>query len=197
MRQSATSEDAGGVAAPALGGDLEFAAAVLRKNRKATAEFVERYSDVLFGYLSNRLWPRTELAEDLLQDVFLTAWENLSRFEGRSSLRNWLLGIARHKVETHYRKLLKAPSSLDEEACEEAASGELPADDWLAGEQRQGRAREVLERLPERYRTALLWRYWDGRSAAEMAVRIPATEKAVERLLARARLAFRKEWGGE
>jgi DNA-directed RNA polymerase specialized sigma24 family protein len=41
--------------------------------------------------------------------------------------------------------------------------------------------------LPEPYRLALLWRYWEKRSTQEMAMRTGKTEKAIEGLLARAR----------
>lgn len=42
-------------------------------------------------------------AEDLAQETFITAWENLERFSGTSSLRSWLCGIAYHKCQTHAR----------------------------------------------------------------------------------------------
>jgi DNA-directed RNA polymerase specialized sigma24 family protein len=48
--------------------------------------------------------------------------------------------------------------------------------------------------LPESYSLVLLWRYWEGRSAREMASATGKTEKAVERLLARARTRFRELW---
>jgi DNA-directed RNA polymerase specialized sigma24 family protein len=48
--------------------------------------------------------------------------------------------------------------------------------------------------LPEPYRLALLWRYWEKRSTQEMAMRTGKTEKAIERLLARAREMFRERW---
>jgi len=41
---------------------------------------------------------------------------------------------------------------------------------------------------------ALLWRYWEARSARDIANAIGKTEKAVERLLARARARFRQLW---
>jgi RNA polymerase sigma-70 factor, ECF subfamily len=197
LTQTGTPQPEGKRPSHPAGDDVVLAKAVLAKNRKATAEFVDRYSDPLYGYLRNRLSPRTDLAEDILQDVFLTAWENLARYEGRSSLRNWLLGIARHKVETHYRSSLRAPMGLDDEGVEEPPSGDLLPDDALDREQMLGKAQAALAALPERYRIAILWRYWEGRSAAEMAAQIGNTEKAVERLLARARQAFRKEWGNE
>jgi RNA polymerase sigma factor (sigma-70 family) len=52
----------------------------------------------------------------------------------------------------------------------------------------------VLARLPEIYGLVLLWRYLEQRSAREMAQVTGKSEKAIERLLARAREHFRKEW---
>jgi len=58
----------------------------------------------------------------------------------------------------------------------------------------QEKARKVLATLPEAYSLALLWRYWEKCSAQEMALRTGKTEKAIERLLARAREMFRERW---
>src|SRR5262249_40601357 len=57
--------------------DQELVQAVLRKDRKATALFVEKYADSVYGYVRSRLAPRGDLADDLVQDVFLAAWEAL------------------------------------------------------------------------------------------------------------------------
>ena len=54
--------------------------------------------------------------------------------------------------------------------------------------------RNVLAQMPERYGLMLLWRYWAHRSTREMAVAIGATEKSVERTLARARALFKELW---
>ncbi|MCP5113243.1 MAG: RNA polymerase sigma factor, partial [bacterium] len=135
----------------------------------------------------------------LLQDVFVAAWESLQRFEGRSSLRSWLLGIARHKVEGHYRKLLREPVPLPEEdvipAGDPAAPPEVEA--WMDRRILHQRARKILETLPETYRVMLLWRYWERRPAAEVARSTGRSVKAIERLLARAREQFKRRWEDE
>src|SRR5215469_5896578 len=43
-----------------MGDDVGLVAAVLRRDRKATAEFVDRYSDHIYGYVRSRLAPRYE-----------------------------------------------------------------------------------------------------------------------------------------
>jgi len=73
--------------------DAQLVLGVLRKDRKATAEFVNRYADHVYGYVRGRLIPHTEFTDDLVQEVFLAAWENLEKFRGESSLRSWLSAL--------------------------------------------------------------------------------------------------------
>jgi RNA polymerase sigma-70 factor, ECF subfamily len=171
-------------------------AAVLQKDRKATAEFVARYADPVYAYVRHRLAPRTDLVEDLVHDVFLVALEQLRTFAGQSSVRGWLLGIARHKVETYYRMRLREPESVpdfEEESAVTVQEIELQLDEARL----QKKTRQILARLPEPQALALLWRYWEGRSAKDMAGQAGKTEKAIERLLARARAHFRRLWDAE
>jgi len=129
----------------------------------------------------------------VLQDVFLAAWENLDKFQGRSSLKSWLLGIARHKVEDYYRSKLREPDPLEDEPAM-MANPEPFIDENIDRQRLQKKTREVFESMPENYSIALLWRYWEERSALDMAAQTGQTVKAVERLLARARAQFRSRW---
>jgi RNA polymerase sigma-70 factor, ECF subfamily len=175
--------------------DLELVAQVLRKDRKASAEFVRLHADPIYAYVRCRLIPRLDLVDDLVQEIFLAAWENLNKFRGDSSLQNWMLGIARHKVENHYRSRLREiqfPEGEDDGESEPLDSRRL--EETFDRQQAQKRVREILLRLPEPYSVVLLWRYWEKRSLHDIAVGSGKTEKAIERLLARARNQFRKKW---
>lgn len=169
-------------------------AAVLQKDRKATAEFVARYADPVYGYVSRRLAPRADLVEDIVQEVFLVALQKLDTFAGQSSIVGWLIGIARHKVEDFYRSLLRAPEGLPDDVADASASGDPHLDDVIDAERAQAKTRRILEQLPVAYSAALLWRYWEKRSSKEMAAGTGKTEKAIERLLARARASFKRLW---
>lgn len=174
--------------------ESQLVAGILRNDRKAAAEFVSRYADAVYGYVRHRLAPRADLVEDLVQDVFLAALKGLPHYRGTSLLRSWVLGIARHKVEDYYRERLRAPEPLgDDEEIEPADEGPL-VDEDIDRARMHAKAQHVLRQLPESYGLALLWRYWEGRSAREMAEATGRTEKAVERLLARARARFRELW---
>jgi RNA polymerase sigma-70 factor, ECF subfamily len=177
-----------------LGTESELVAAILRKDRKATAHFVAAYADAIYGYVRHRLAPRADLVDDIVQDVFLAALGGLGSFAGSASLRTWLLGIARHKVEDYYREQLRKPEPFDEGKQNEPPADDPPIDDTIDRKRMEARTRAVLNQLPDSYRVALLWRYWEGRSARDIANSIGKTEKAVERLLARARARFRQLW---
>lgn len=190
---------AGGPGKPAgetpLAVDSAFTDAILAGDRKAIAEFVSRFADRVYAYVSARLLPRTDLVEDLVQEIFLAAWANLASFGGKSTLEAWLLGIARHKVEDHYRTRLREMVSVEdvfEDGLEPASAPDVESK--LDHDRLRERALRVLAALPEHYRLALLWRYWEKCPAQEMAARTGKTEKAVERLLDRARRQFRRVW---
>ena len=58
----------------------------------------------------------TALAEDVVSEAFTDAWQHAGRFEGRSSVSTWLLGIARHKALTACNR--RPTESLDDEMVE-------------------------------------------------------------------------------
>jgi len=158
-------------------------------------EILPGYGNAVKRYVHSRLAPRVDRAEDVVQDVFLAACENLGAYRGSSSLESWLMGIARNKVRDYYRARLRDPQPLEAaEARIEIKSPRPEFDDHLDKESARKKTWDVLNRLPEKYRCALIWRYWDGCSVKTMATRIGKTEKAMERILARARDEFRWAW---
>ncbi len=178
----------------AVADDIRLVADVLRKDRKATAEFVARYADCVYAYVRWRVMSRSEAVEDLVQEIFLAAWKSLGNFQGQAGLRPWLLGIARHKVEDYYRRRLREAEWSD---LDEASDGHavIPSyDERLDRASEQEQIRRTLAGLPEPYGLVLLWRYLENRSVREIARLTGRTEKAIERLLARAREQFRKRW---
>jgi RNA polymerase sigma-70 factor (ECF subfamily) len=171
-------------------------AGILKKDRKATAEFVARFADALYAYVRSRLAPRYDQIEDLVQETFLAAWENLNDYAGSGSLQGWLMGIARHKVEDYYRARLRAPEPIDMDADGDLFASAPKVHEFMEETQLKEKTHQVLMSLPEPYRLALIWRYWDKAPAREMALKTGKTEKAIERLLARARAEFRERWNG-
>jgi len=89
--------------------------------RQALSELYIRYQRSLFNYLL-QLTPDYGLAEELLQDTLVAIWKSAGSFEGRSTVRTWLIGIGRRQAYNTLRQL-KLPC-VDESELEELAATE-------------------------------------------------------------------------
>jgi RNA polymerase sigma-70 factor (ECF subfamily) len=77
--------------------DVQLLEKIASGDQKALRLLFERYRLSLIQYLQ-RLTSDYSLAEELLQDTFLAVWKNACSFEGRSSAKAWLFGIARRRA---------------------------------------------------------------------------------------------------
>ena len=175
--------------------DLALTQAILARDRKATARFIELHADGVNAYVWRRLAPRVEMVDDIVQEVFLASWRALGSYNGQAPLAGWILAIARFKVADYYRRTLSQPlADLELEAESPALAADTDLDGKLDGLRNAQRAAGILAELPYEYALALRWRYWDEQSAKAMAAMSGRSEKAVERLLARARERFKMRW---
>ena len=102
-------------------------------------------------------------ADDLTQETFLRAFKALPGFEGRSSARTWLLGIARRTCADHLRAVIRR-RRLDARMAAQAGT-ELPAPDPA----HRLSAADLLGRLGEERRAAFVLTQVLGLSYAEAA----------------------------
>ena len=88
--------------APPVPNDAALLQQTAAGDREALAALYQRHSKALYNYLL-RLTTREAAAEDLLQEVFIAAWQGASTFEGRSKVTTWLFQIAHHKAVSWLR----------------------------------------------------------------------------------------------
>ncbi len=74
--------------------------------------WLDEHGDVLYRYARSRVGHR-ELAEDLVQDALLAALQSRDRFQGRATVRTWLLSILRHKIVDHCRRAANSISTAE------------------------------------------------------------------------------------
>ena len=87
------------------------------------ADWLSTHGDALFRYALARTGNR-DVAEDLVQESLLAALRARDRFAERSAEQTWLIGILRHKIADHFRR-------LNRESAEELT--ESPDDRWFDG----------------------------------------------------------------
>src|SRR5437773_12048914 len=80
------------------------------------------HGECLYRYALVRV-RKPEVAEDLVQETFLAAVRGYEKFGGRSSERNWLVGILKNKIVDHFRKLGRETSFTDMDFLSDEFSG--------------------------------------------------------------------------
>ena len=121
--------------------------------------------------------------------MFLAAVDSINRSAVDDVTVAWLIGIARHKLVDHWRRMEREDRRLH------AVAGTIvePADPWDV-ELDVMAARDVLGDLGAHHRAALTLRYVDDLPVADVAAELGRTVHATEALLVRARSAFRNRY---
>ena len=175
------------------------------------ALWVQEYGDVLFRVALGRV-RRPEVAEDLVQEAFLAAWQSRQRFAGRSSRKTWLLRILSHKIVDYFRRTNREVqfADADELASFEAKqfeAGESGGTHWdrsvaprgwrhpaqsLENAEFWAVFHDCTERLPERVGRVFVMREVDGLETGEICQTLNIKQSHLFVMLHRARLALRR-----
>jgi RNA polymerase sigma-70 factor (ECF subfamily) len=149
--------------------DEALVALAARSEQSALAELYDRYGRTAYG-LALRVVRDQGLAEDAVQDAFLTVWRTAARFvPERGKASTWILTLVhRRAVDTVRREQRRRADSLDS-AAEPAVEG-LEEDAWLRLQRE--RVQTALRHLPDAQREALELAYYGGFSQSELAERL-------------------------
>jgi RNA polymerase sigma factor (sigma-70 family) len=149
--------------------DEAVVALVARSDEEALAELYDRFGRVAYG-LALRVLRDERLAEDAVQEGFLTAWRNADRFmPERGKASTWLLTLVhRRAVDLVRREDVRRAEPLPERG--EPASGTAEDDAWLRFERE--RVQAALRQLPDQQREALELAYYGGFTQTELAERL-------------------------
>jgi RNA polymerase sigma factor (sigma-70 family) len=141
-----------------------------------------------------------ELAADLTAEVFAAALLAVRRYRReRGTARNWLLGIAIHKLANLERDGAverRARQQLGIDAYTLSASDRAGFDELLAGAEPDEPALELLDELPADQRAVVRARVLDGRSYPEISTSLGISEATARKRVSRGLAAIRERIGG-
>ena len=150
--------------------DRALVGRVVEGDAAALEALYGRYGRPCYG-LARRILTDEQLAQDVVQEVFLAVWRDASRFDAsRGGFSTWLLSMTHHKAvdavrrEENLRKRRTAVEILE--------SRETPApgpDDEVWTTLRGERVRAALHTLPQPQREALVLAYFGGYTQREIA----------------------------
>lgn len=137
---------------------------IAQQDRRAFEELYHAYYRRLSRFLQ-RLTPRYQFAEEIINDTFWVVWTKAGEFRGAARVSTWIMGIAYRRALHALRdeRQLQGPSheQISEDSCSTDELGEShDMQDWVA----QG-----LQTLPVEQRIALELAYFMGHSCEEIA----------------------------
>ncbi len=179
-----------------MGVEIEFIAALQRRDEQALSQVFERYADKIYRLALATLHDEQQ-ADGVVQDTFLKLIEHIDRFEARASIGTWLYRVAYHECLGRLRRAKQVPESLDEEFAETAMPMHFV--DWqtlpetlLSRQETQSEIQKAIATLPETLRIVFTLRDIDELSTRETATVLGISEAAVKVRLHRARLLLRE-----
>ena len=138
----------------------------LESSPPAFEDVVTQLSGPLRRYLE-RLVGNRATADELLQDTLLKIARALPGFEGRSSVKTWAFTIATRVATDHLRRPANRAQMTDID--ETTIVSEAESDQRLVIDEMSSCVREVIDSLPEDYRTALVLHDLEGHTASQVA----------------------------
>lgn len=168
------------------------------------------YADDLYGWAFHKTSSK-EMAEDLVQETFLSAVKGLQNFKNNSKPKTWLFAILNNKIIDYYRK--KAKSTVVEHIGAEQkfinqATSFFDADEnWIGTENEVAWEDDVhlldnkefnktldhcLNQLPDHWRFALVSKYLSDKTTNEICQEMGVTQSNYWQIVHRAKVLLKK-----
>lgn len=168
--------------------------AIARRDKRALADLYAKYASGLQAFLCAKL-DDSALAEEIVQDVMLAVWQYAHQFEGRSSVKTWLLTIAHNRAVNAIRKkrlpIIQLSDAFDVPSSEPTATQTMEKVDMEA------RVQRAIQQLPAGYREVLTLTFYHQLSGQEIADVLDISLGTVKSRLFRAKEQLKQRLGQE
>ena len=135
----------------------------------------DKYSDAIFRYCYYRVYEREE-AKELVQEVYMRTWEYISKGNTIENMRAFFYKVAYHLIVDHSRK--KKEISLDA-LHEKGFDAKVDLRPRWEHEIEMKAVLNIIQKLDDMYREAILLRYVDGFSPKEIATMLGESENVI------------------
>jgi len=157
--------------------DQQLVAKIATGDGQAFETLFQEYGERVFRYAC-RLISDAQKAEEVTNDVMMQVWKNAAKFEGRSKVSTWILGITRHVALNAVRGKKLATQDIDQTApiADEAISAEVEKD----REQLKAGLRSALVKLSVEHRDVIELTFFHDCSYKEIAEIVGCPENTVK-----------------
>ncbi len=145
---------------------------------KEYKEQIDLHADDVLRYLAKNI-KDGEVAKDILQDTFVSLWENKEKVEP-SKIKNWLFTVAHNNMLKLFRyNKIRQNSFIEENSSESNLENTQLID-------------QLLKQLPDRMRQCLMLKDWEGFSIKEIAEILDISEENVKVNIFRAKVKLKE-----
>ncbi|MDR9416341.1 MAG: sigma-70 family RNA polymerase sigma factor [Gracilimonas sp.] len=155
--------------------DDKFVSEALAGKEQSYKKLVDKYQKPLYFHI-RKMIKEVELVEDLVQEVFMKAFKNLSTYSNEYAFSTWLYRIATNHTIDYLRKKKLKTLSINEPYKTKDGEMEiqLPDETYLTDEpvmkkQRKNIVQKAIEELPEKYKAVIEMRHMEEKSYQEIA----------------------------
>lgn len=163
---------------PAHAEERALLKAIAAGDAKALERLYARAETRVFRFLL-RVVKNQAIAEELLNEVFLSVWQNAQRYEGRSEPMTWMLSIAHNKAISVLRKRTEV-LGIAEEAGRDLEAEEDTPDVAAQKQDKSAKIKACIAELSADHRTILDLVYYQDQSVAEVAEVLGIPEATVK-----------------
>jgi len=162
-------------------------------SRQAFEQLFRTHEQRIYG-LALHMVGDMAVAEDLTQDSFVRAWENLGRLRHEQAFGGWLRRIALNLIWDHIRRRQVTEEITDTDA-ETWPDQEAPTEEVLAGKGLARKVQTAVMTLPQHQRLVVAMFYWEDMPVNDIARDLGIARGTVISRLARGREALRRRLG--
>lgn len=150
--------------------DEELMQLVYRSSADAFEVIYDRHSGAAFS-LALRICSQRALAEDVVQEAFLSLWRSRARYDrNRGSVRTWVLGIVHNRsIDALRRRAVRERGIVTEDGIEERIEAPERTDAEFARREEAREVRDALEQLPDEQSRVIELAYFGGMTHVQIA----------------------------
>jgi RNA polymerase sigma-70 factor (ECF subfamily) len=155
--------------------DEELMQLVYRGQAAAFEVIYDRHADAAFS-LAYRMCGQRALAEDVVQEGFLSLWRSGARYDrGRGSVRTWVLGVVHNRaIDALRRRTVRERGRIEEDGVAERLVAPERTDVEAARRDEAREVRDALEQLPDEQSRVIELAYFGGLTHVEIASMLDA-----------------------
>ncbi|HDP37322.1 MAG TPA: RNA polymerase sigma factor [Candidatus Atribacteria bacterium] len=165
------------------------------KNQDYYLCLMKRYEAKLLNYILKISNIGREDAEDLLQEVFVKAYQNLNDFDLNFKFSNWVYSIAHNTTISAFRKKKVRPQSVswEDKDLDNILKSTLDVEDASLQQQTYKHILKIIDQLPLKFKDVLILKFVEGKDYREISDILHKPMGTIATLINRAKKSLRQE----